>query len=106
MNSITLHNLDEDVGTRLRTLSKRQGLSINQVAQRLLRQALGFAAVPSQQGKSKFSEFSGLWSKKEAQALLLFAFASDAIQNIDIEPLKVKISNLLAEKLGVESEFE
>jgi len=45
-------------------------------------------------------------SKKEAQALLLFAFASDAIQNIDIEPLKVKISNLLAEKLGVESEFE
>lgn len=68
MNSITLHNLDEDVGTRLRTLSKRQGLSINQVAQRLLRQALGFAAVPSQQGKSKFSEFSGLWSKKEAQA--------------------------------------
>lgn len=41
-------------------------------------------------------------SKKEAQALLLYAFANDAMQNIDIEPLKVKISILLAEKLGVD----
>lgn len=41
-------------------------------------------------------------SKKEAQALLLYAFANDAMQNIDIEPLKVKISTLLAEKLGVD----
>ncbi|KQR95332.1 Fe-S cluster assembly protein SufD [Chryseobacterium sp. Leaf180] len=44
-------------------------------------------------------------SKKEAQALLLYAFANDAIQNIDIEPLKVKIEKLLAEKLEVESTF-
>jgi Fe-S cluster assembly protein SufD len=29
-------------------------------------------------------------SKKEAQALLLYAFANDAMQNIDIEPLKVE----------------
>ncbi|MDO4225498.1 MAG: Fe-S cluster assembly protein SufD [Bergeyella zoohelcum] len=40
-------------------------------------------------------------SKKEAQALLLYAFANDAMENIDIEPLKQKISKLLAEKLGV-----
>lgn len=45
-------------------------------------------------------------SKKEAQALLLFAFANDAMQNIDIEPLKLKISKLLAEKLEVEIDFE
>ena len=44
-------------------------------------------------------------SKKEAQALLLYAFANDAMQNIDIEPLKLKISKLLAEKLEVEMEF-
>ncbi|MCU7614424.1 Fe-S cluster assembly protein SufD [Chryseobacterium sp. GMJ5] len=44
-------------------------------------------------------------SKKEAQALLLFAFANDAIQNIDIEPLKEKISKLLSEKLEVGIEF-
>ena len=45
-------------------------------------------------------------SKKEAQALLLYAFANDAMQNIDIEPLKLKISKLLAEKLEVEIAFE
>ena len=44
-------------------------------------------------------------SKKEAQALLLYAFANDAMQNIDIEPLKLKISKLLAEKLEVDIEF-
>lgn len=40
-------------------------------------------------------------SKKEAQALLLYAFANDAMENIDIEPLKLKVSKLLAEKLEV-----
>lgn len=44
-------------------------------------------------------------SKNEAQALLLYAFANDAMQNIDIEPLKIKISKLLAEKLQVDIEF-
>lgn len=40
-------------------------------------------------------------SKKEAQALLLYAFANDAMENIDIEPLRAKISDLLVEKLDV-----
>lgn len=44
-------------------------------------------------------------SEKEAQALLLYAFANDAMQNIDIEPLRIKISKLLAEKLEVSMEF-
>lgn len=44
-------------------------------------------------------------SKKEAQALLLYAFANDAMQNIDIEALRLKLSKLLAEKLEVEMEF-
>ena len=43
--------------------------------------------------------------KEKAQALLLFAFANDAMQNIDIEPLKQKILKLLAEKLEVDLEF-
>lgn len=44
-------------------------------------------------------------SKKEAQALLLYAFANDAMQNIDIYPLREKVSKLLAEKLEVNMEF-
>lgn len=41
-------------------------------------------------------------SKREAEAMLLYAFANDAMQNIDIEPLKLKVSKLLAEKLQVD----
>lgn len=44
-------------------------------------------------------------SHKEAQALLLYAFANDAMENIDIEPLRDKISKLLAEKLEVDIDF-
>lgn len=44
-------------------------------------------------------------SKQEAQALLLYAFANDAMENIDIEPLKLKVSRLLAEKLEVNIEL-
>ena len=44
-------------------------------------------------------------SKNEAKAMLLYAFANDAMQNIDIEPLKIKVSKLLAEKLEVDLEF-
>lgn len=41
-------------------------------------------------------------SKKEAQALLLYAFANDAMQNIDIDVLRKKVSALLSEKLEVD----
>lgn len=44
-------------------------------------------------------------SKEAAQALLLYAFANDAMENIDIEPLKTKVSQIIAEKLGVEIEI-
>ena len=44
-------------------------------------------------------------SKKEAQALLLYAFANNAMQNIDIEELRSKVSELLAEKLDVDLVF-
>lgn len=40
-----------------------------------------------------------------AKALLLYAFAHDAMQNIDIEALKLKIEHLLAEKLEVDLQF-
>jgi Fe-S cluster assembly protein SufD len=44
-------------------------------------------------------------SKKEARALLLYALPT-MMQNIDIEPLKVKVSKLLAEKLEVKWNFK
>jgi Fe-S cluster assembly protein SufD len=44
--------------------------------------------------------------KKEAKALLLFAFGNDVVEKIKIPQLKTRITKLIAEKLGVELGFE
>ena len=44
--------------------------------------------------------------KKEAEALLLYAFANDALDKIKIPELKTRITKLIAKKLGVELGFE
>ncbi|MDA0327282.1 MAG: Fe-S cluster assembly protein SufD [Bacteroidetes bacterium] len=38
---------------------------------------------------------------KEAQAMLMYAFANDVLTNVKIPELKVKINKIIAEKLGV-----
>jgi Fe-S cluster assembly protein SufD len=44
--------------------------------------------------------------KKEANALLLYAFANDALEKIKIPVLKTRITKLIAQKLGVQLGFE
>jgi len=44
--------------------------------------------------------------KKEANALLLYAFANDALEKIKIPELKARITKLIAKKLGVELGFD
>ncbi len=44
--------------------------------------------------------------KKEAEALLMFAFCSDAIKDVKIPALKTKINQLMADKLGVNIQFD
>jgi Fe-S cluster assembly protein SufD len=44
--------------------------------------------------------------KKEAKALLLYAFGNDVVEKIKIPQLKTRITKLIAEKLGVELGFE
>ncbi|MEN8187615.1 MAG: Fe-S cluster assembly protein SufD [Bacteroidota bacterium] len=44
--------------------------------------------------------------KKEAKALMLFAFANDVVEKIKIPALKSRISKIIAEKLNVELGFE
>lgn len=45
-------------------------------------------------------------AKKEAHALLLYAFADDALAKIKIPELKTRITRLIAEKLGVQLGFD
>ena len=44
--------------------------------------------------------------KKEAKALLLFAFCNDVVEKIRIPGLKSRINKILAEKLDVEMEMD
>jgi len=44
--------------------------------------------------------------KKEAKALLLFAFGNDVVEKIKIPQLKTRITKLIAENLGVELGFD
>lgn len=43
---------------------------------------------------------------KEARALLMYAFASDALSEVGIRELKQKVNMLIAKKLGVDLDFE
>ena len=45
-------------------------------------------------------------AKKEAQAMLMYAFANDVLENIKIPELKNKLNRIIAEKLGVELDIE
>lgn len=44
--------------------------------------------------------------KKEAQAMLMYAFANDVLNNVKIEELKKKLNLIIAEKIGVELAIE
>ena len=45
-------------------------------------------------------------AKKEAQAMLMYAFANDVLDNVKIPELKEKLNRIIAEKLGVELDIE
>ena len=43
---------------------------------------------------------------KEAQAMLMYAFANDVLSNVKIPELKQKINRIIALKLGVQIDIE
>jgi hypothetical protein len=65
MRSITIHNLDPEVGRLIQNQAAEEGLSLNQLVKRLLRKALGLSGLTAAQPHG-FDEFSGLWTQEEA----------------------------------------
>ena len=43
--------------------------------------------------------------KREARALLLFAFTSEVMEKVNISPIKYHINKIISERLGVSLEF-
>lgn len=62
MKSITIHNLDDTLAKLLKEKAAQNDTSLNQTIKKLLEQSLG---IYKQSNKHDFSEFSGVWSKKE-----------------------------------------
>ena len=45
-------------------------------------------------------------AKKEAQALLMYAFTNDVLENIKVPELQNKLNRIIADKLGVQLDLE
>ena len=66
MKSITIHNLDPELGRMIERLAVAEGLSLNQQVKRLLHKALG-GVVQTATPPRDLNEFMGLWTRKEAE---------------------------------------
>lgn len=66
MKSITVHKLENDLYIQLLQKSEAEGLSLNKLIKKLLRQSIGLDPLP--QKKIDFSEIAGSWSSKEAES--------------------------------------
>ena len=79
MYSLTIHNMDAAVYSRLYAIAEQEDLSLNQVVKRLLRDALDALTLPKKR-KADFREFAGKWSRHEAAA-----FNARVARTIDAE---------------------
>lgn len=80
MKSLTIHNIEPEVGNAIEQIAQHTGLSQNKVIKRLLRKALGLEETKP--ARQDFSAFCGLWSEEEA---MLFEEAIRPFEQIDEE---------------------
>jgi len=69
MNQLTLRGFDDELGERLQQLARKEHLSLNKAALKLLRQATGLDEDGPRQKQvgSGLDEFIGCWTPAEAE---------------------------------------
>jgi plasmid stability protein len=67
MKSITIHKLDDETERALVGRAEREGLSLNGLVKRLLRETLGLGER-GRDRRGDFAEFCGRWSEEEGEA--------------------------------------
>jgi len=82
MKAITIHGIDEEMSRLIRSEAYSQGLSLNKTIKQLLAKALGLTVRSKK--RNDFSEFFGVWSKKEAEAFDK-ALEKSGVERIDEE---------------------
>ena len=82
MKSITIHGLDETVARMIESRARANGQSLNKTIKALLEESLGVKPAPGDRYASDFSEFLGVWGKKDQKE---FEKATQTLRNIDEE---------------------
>ena len=84
VNQLTVRGFDDELNARLRRLARREGISLNQAALRLLRKGAGLADGGGGSGTvgTSLDDFIGSWTAAEADA---FNAAIEDFEVIDQE---------------------
>ena len=84
MNQLTVRGFDDELSDRLRGLARREGISLNQAALRLLRKGAGLTDGGGGRGKvgTSLDDFFGSWTAEEADE---FNKALEAFEVVDEE---------------------
>ena len=82
MNQITVRGFDDELSACLRRLAKREGLSLNQAALRLLRRGAGLAEGPGREESvgDSFDRLIGSWTQADADEM---EAALEAFETVD-----------------------
>lgn len=83
MNQLTIRGYDDELAQRLRNIAKKEGISLNKAAIRLLRKGANLAepALEPDAIGSGLDPFIGTWTDEEADAIQ--AEVDEAFGNID-----------------------
>lgn len=65
MKSITIHKIDDETEKALVEIAEKEGVSLNKLIKKLLRESLG---LDEPKHRADFESFCGLWSDEEADA--------------------------------------
>ncbi len=82
MNQLTVRGFDDELSAIMRRLAKREGISLNQAALRLLRKGAGLTdskGNPNAIGSS-LDDLFGVWSRDEAES---FDAALEVFETVD-----------------------
>ena len=86
MNQLTIRGFDDDLKERIQSLAKREGISLNRAAVKLLRKGAGMSDGREGGNKvgSSLDHLFGRWSKEEADEF--DAIIEEEFEKID-EPM-------------------
>lgn len=82
MKSITIHGLDSKLSSKISSIAKEKGLSLNKTIKLLLMRTLGLNAGAEEIRTEEFSKFLGVWNESDYKS---FEINTRVFEKIDEE---------------------